>query len=237
MTHIYIIILFVLSYLAYFCLSNSHYLFIIMTRHLEQDRKTYIWVLFQRSVGLLFLGLLPALITLFLLAVSLYDFGFSAGVTPTVLLWSLGLGFCVIIINYFAAGKPDNIEVSPQIRIKNWSFSIFIINAFSWTAYLLAYEFLFRGLLLFSLLEVVSYWPAILISTFVYSLVHYPKGYKQTVGAIPFGIVLCLLTIETGSIWIAFFVHVMLALSNDHFALRANRTMSYTFTKCGGVKN
>ena len=226
-----------LSYFAYFCLSNSKHLFKTITRHLEQDRKTYIWVLFQRSVGVLFLGILPALIALFLFSVNLHDFGFSTGVTPTVVLWSFGLGLCVIIINYIAAGKSDNIEVSPQIRIKNWSLSFFSVNALSWIAYLFAYEFLFRGLLLFSLLEIVPYWPAILLNTFFYSLVHYPKGYKQTVGAVPFGIILCILTIKTGSIWIAFFVHVMLALSNDHFALRANPIMFYTFTKTGGVDN
>jgi hypothetical protein len=43
---------------------------------------------------------------------------------------------------------------------------------------------------------------------------------SETIGAIPFSIVLCLLTISTGTIWIAFLVHVTMAWTNSLTALK-----------------
>jgi len=80
---------------------------------------------------------------------------------------------------------------------------------------------------LFTLYSALGLWPAILITTCLYALVHIPKGLKEAIGALPFGIVLGLLAIEAGSIWPVVFIHAVLALSNDHFALRANPDMCY----------
>ncbi len=115
----------------------------------------------------------------------------------------------------------------PQIRDNPWTIKTVVINAGSWLAYLIAYEFLFRGLVLFTLYSALGFWPAIVITTSLYVLVHIPKGLKESIGAIPFGLVLGLITLEAGSIWPAFFIHAILALSTDHFALRAHPDMHY----------
>jgi membrane protease YdiL (CAAX protease family) len=86
---------------------------------------------------------------------------------------------------------------------------------------------MFRGFLLFSSLPVLGIWPSILLNTAVYSLVHIPKGNKETLGAIPFGILISYLAIETGTFWIAFFTHVILALSNEWFSLRTHPEMLF----------
>jgi len=39
---------------------------------------------------------------------------------------------------------------------------------------------------------------AIIINTILYSATHFYKGVQEVIGAIPLGIVLCLLTIDTG---------------------------------------
>lgn len=94
-------------------------------------------------------------------------------------------------------------------------------SALSWIAYLFSYEVLFRGLLLFSAREAIGYWPAIILNTGIYSLVHYPKGIKETLGAVPFGIIICVLTFKTGNMLIAFFTHTILALSNEWLSIHA----------------
>jgi membrane protease YdiL (CAAX protease family) len=68
-------------------------------------------------------------------------------------------------------------------------------------------------------------WPAIAINVALYSSTHIPKGLDETIGAIPLGIVLSLLTLLTGTIWIAFFVHLTLALTNSFTALKFNPEM------------
>ena len=113
----------------------------------------------------------------------------------------------------------------PQIRKKEWNFQLLLLSAFSWTAYLLAYEFMFRGYLLFISVAYLGVWPAIALNVAIYALVHVPKGYKEAFGAVPFGIVLGIITIQTGTIWVAFVVHVIMALSNEWFSLRANPEM------------
>ncbi|GAI37228.1 unnamed protein product, partial [marine sediment metagenome] len=73
--------------------------------------------------------------------------------------------------------------------------------------------------------HVIGVWPAIAVNTSIYACTHIPKGFKEAIGAIPFGIILCIITLITGNIWVAFFIHVLLALSNDYFALYHNPEM------------
>jgi membrane protease YdiL (CAAX protease family) len=82
--------------------------------------------------------------------------------------------------------------------------------------YLAAYEWLFRGVLLPACLDGgLSVSSAIIINTALYSLVHVPKGRTEVWAAIPFGVAVCWLTIETQSIWSALLLHVALALTNE----------------------
>jgi membrane protease YdiL (CAAX protease family) len=63
-------------------------------------------------------------------------------------------------------------------------------------------------------------WSAIAVNTSIYALIHLPKGKRETIGAIPLGIVLCLITSYTGTIWAAFWIHCTLALTNEWFSIK-----------------
>lgn len=96
------------------------------------------------------------------------------------------------------------------------------IYFFSWVIYLIGYEFLFRGVLLFPLYEKFGFWPSIVINVSLYSTTHIPKGLTETIGAIPLGFILCILTIQTESVLIAVVVHVLMAWSNSLSAIINN---------------
>lgn len=177
-------------------------------------------VFFKRWVGVLFLGLFPAIITLVFTDLSITDLGLGFQNFETSLLWSLGLGTVAALVNSQNAKKPDNLAMYPEVRAKEWSKGLVVSSAFTWSAYLFAYEFLFRGVLWFCTYPVLGLVPAIALNCALYALVHIPKGIKETIGAIPLGIILCILTAQTGTIWIAFFVHIALALSNEWFSLK-----------------
>ena len=115
----------------------------------------------------------------------------------------------------------------PQIRAGEWDLKMVIGNLSAWAFYLLGYEFLFRGLLLFPLVAEIGLWPAIAINIGLYSATHIPKGLSETIGAIPLSIVLCLLSVQTGTIWIAFFVHLAIAWTNTSVALKHNPDMRF----------
>lgn len=181
-------------------------------------------IIFQRLTGALFFGIIPTLIITKICNFTLTDFGITSGISAESILWISLLTAFIIPLNYFNSKKPDNLAMYPQIRKEKWSIALLIASSLSWIMYLLAYEMLFRGFLLFSSLNIFGYWPAILINTIIYSLVHYHKGPKEIFGAIPLGFILCILTIKTGNFWIAFITHIFLALSNEWFSLREQMT-------------
>ncbi len=130
-------------------------------------------------------------------------------------------------MNFVNCKKPDNLNLYPQIRAKEWSFNILFNSALTWILYLLVYEFMFRGFLLFIFLQYVGVWSAIALNVSIYSLVHVPKGLKEAVGALPLGIVLGIITVQTESILVALIVHIVLALSNEWFSLRVHPNINY----------
>jgi membrane protease YdiL (CAAX protease family) len=97
----------------------------------------------------------------------------------------------------------------------------------SWIAYLLAYEFLFRGFLFFAALPVLGLFFAIVLNTIIYALVHLYKGFKEVIWSVPLGILLCYLTYLTGTIWVAVFTHIILALSGEWFSVWAHPDMYF----------
>jgi len=81
--------------------------------------------------------------------------------------------------------------------------------------FLAAYEFFFRGILLFGLAEVYGVITAILISTALTVLLHVFTSKKEMLGCVPFGIVLGVLCISSNAVWPAVILHISLSLSYE----------------------
>jgi len=158
-------------------------------------------------------------------------YGVSFENVLTSLYWILGLGILIVAINFFNPKTPKSLAFYPMIREAVWSRKLAFQNAISWMGYLVGYELMFRGILLFSLVPLLGVWPAIIVNAALYSFAHLPKNVGETVGSIPVGVIFCLLTLHTGTIWIALCVHMVIALSNSFFSLRAHPEM--TFSKGG----
>ena len=186
---------------------------------------TYYGYFFQRILGFLTFGLLPSFIFIIYKDQPLTNFGLNLQHITLSLLWTIGLGALVSVANFFLAGKKENLRTYPQIRLKIWTPDKLLLNAITWALYLLGYEFMFRGLLLFSFYEAYGATIAITINCIAYALVHIPKGKKETFGSIPLGILLSIITLQTGSIFVAFWFHVIMALTNDYFAIKAHPSM------------
>ena len=187
-------------------------------------------IFFTKYIGFFSMGVAPTVVCLVLLPVySLADYGLCIKPETTLfsLFWIVALCSLVVPLAYFSAKKPKNLVNYPQIRAKIWNRQTVFINILGWSIYLFGYEFLFRGTLLFPLVNSLGIWPAIAINTALYSATHIPKGLDETLGAIPLGIVLCILTLLSGTIWIAFIVHVAMALTNSFTALHFHPEIHY----------
>jgi membrane protease YdiL (CAAX protease family) len=187
------------------------------------DKASVRHIFFTKWFGFISMGVVPTLICLtFIPNFTLADYGLTIIPETTLfsLVWILGLSVLVIPLAYVSAKKPKNLINYPQIRAKEWTEKTVFINALGWALYLFGYEFLFRGTLFWPLIEPLGVWPAIAINVALYSATHIPKGLDETLGAIPLGVVLCLLTLASGTIWIAFIVHVAMAWTNSFTALK-----------------
>ena len=179
----------------------------------------------QRSWGVLFLGLASLLIIVLFLkkAPACYGLVFSFLNPPPW--WSYLVIPLIITASYFQSASSANLAMYPQIRIEKWSRKLVAISALSWIAFLVAYEFFFRGFLLFASLTVLDPWQAIALNCALYGFAHFYKGPVETFGALMVGVVLCYLSILTGNIWSAVAIHSLMALSNEWFSLRAHPDM------------
>jgi membrane protease YdiL (CAAX protease family) len=176
-------------------------------------------VLFQRLLGVLMFGLIPSFFILYMFRDNLFIHGLNTyHFTESLLYWA-GLSIVLVPINWFASAKPDNLALYPQMKVEEWGSGLIVLSALSWLAYLFAYEFMFRGYLLFTWYHAHGPITAITINTSLYAFAHVHKGAKETIGSIPLGIVLCLITLYTGNFWAAFLTHATLALSNEWFSI------------------
>lgn len=185
-------------------------------------------VIYTKILGGLCMGLLPALAYLIAFPeTQLQDFGWALPETTrfATFLWIFGLSTLMVFLIQFNAKKPENLEHYPQIRANRWTPGMVRGSLLGWTVYLLGYEALFRGVLLFPLVNEIGLWPAIAINIGLYSATHIPKGLKETIGAIPLCVVLCLLSVLTGNIWIAVAVHVSMAWTNVLVSLKYHPEM------------
>jgi membrane protease YdiL (CAAX protease family) len=188
------------------------------------------FIYMTKWVGFLSMGVLPLV---FLLAIepqrglTYYGLNFRSDTLLFNILVTLGLSLILIPLAAFSAKKPKNLVNYPQIRALNWDAKTFRLNLLGWAVYLFGYELLFRGLLLFPLVEAYGVWLAIAVNVALYSATHIPKGLDETIGAAPLGFLLCLLTLMAGNIWIAFFVHVAMAWTNSLTALKHHPDIHY----------
>ncbi|NNK72787.1 MAG: CPBP family intramembrane metalloprotease [Flavobacteriaceae bacterium] len=81
------------------------------------------------------------------------------------------------------------------------------------TIFLFSYELFFRGILFFLLIDFVGVIWAILIVTGSYILIHIFDSKVEIIGSLPFGIILCLISYFTHSIWGPFAIHLGLSMA------------------------
>jgi len=196
----------------------------------EFDKASFKHIFFTKIFGFFSMGVMPVIICLiFLGQIPFSDYGLT--IIPETsglsLVWTIVLSIIVVPLTYINAKKPKHMLNYPQIRSKFWTRRMMAMNLLGWFLYLFGYEFLFRGVLFIPVVEALGVWPAIAINIALYSATHIPKGLEETIGAVPLGFVLCLLTLSTGTIWIAFLVHVIMAWTLTLTSFKYSSEMKY----------
>lgn len=213
-----------LSFIIYFYAAKSKPILDFIQRKYPVEKAIVYKVIHQKVSGFFFLGFLPLIVILFSpYAISRY--GLNLDNATLSFYWIISLAGIIFLLSFVISGKPENYKIYPHIRLGIWDYKTVALNSISWIVYLLAYEFIFRGVLLFACARTFDISIAIGINVIIYAIAHIPNGKMETIGSIPIGILLCYITISTGSIWSAFVLHLIMALSNDYISLSYNPAM------------
>lgn len=208
----------------YFLSGNTSLSLKIWSAHPEFDSQAK-EVIIQRLWGLLCMGIVPFLFIVLWPGLKLVDYGLDFTFLSLPPWWVLPVIAFIIIAGASAAARPGNLAIYPQIRCKQWSPGLLTISGITWIAFLLGYEFLFRGFLLFASVQIMDVWAAIALNCALYAFAHLYKGPGETFGTLPFGVLFCYLTLYTGNIWTALLIHSVLALSNEWWSIRKHANM------------
>ncbi len=174
-----------------------------------------------RFIGFILLGIVPtaALVVLTNFVPVSFGFGYKAGTIVFMLRWTAGLGLLVLMVTWIRSHSKERLEQNPVIQD-----SLFL-NILSLVLYAAGYEGMFRGVILFTAAGAFGLWPAVIISSVLYSAVNLPKGMDAAAGTLLLGLVLGVVSLLTGSVWIAVAVHTMYTVSNALFPLYHNKGM------------
>ncbi|MBT8258542.1 MAG: CPBP family intramembrane metalloprotease [Flavobacteriaceae bacterium] len=161
---------------------------------------------FKHLTGIVLLGLLP---------LAYYSDYYSLFVSFTELTSIVMSSFIAIsvIVCILAIKSASQVRLQPKFQFKTEKFWIsnYFINRI---LFLISYEFFFRGIILYFFLNRFGLWPAIALTTALYVIIHAFDTKEEIIGAIPFGIVLCLYSYH-GSIWMAIGLHLILSLTYE----------------------
>ena len=192
-------------FLIYFTLSYKFY--VLKLGNLERTlvaKKPLALLNIRHLIGILLFGVLGYLI--FPEYANLLSFDLSSS-NPYVLIFAVAVMLLVLFLSRHTANKKYKGLDPLVLEHKQHGFSYFGIRVI----FLFMYEYFFRGILFFALLSLLPLIWAILCCTALYVLIHIFDSKPEIVGAIPFGIILCLLTFYTQTIWVPFVIHCTLS--------------------------
>lgn len=216
----------VIFYYLYFFFINSGLPEKYCSSVIHQTQKEIVIFLLKKCSGFLILGLIPGVLYYFLLNPDFGKFGLSVNHFSNnlfLILMLIAIITVILIINQ----KINNQNNTLQINVPEWNFLLFLINATGWIIYLIGYEFIFRGILLYECYTSFGFWPAISINIAIYSAIHLINGKDQALGALIFGGIACYFALSCGTILIPVIMHITLSLGSDYFSIRYNESLSF----------
>jgi len=167
-----------------------------------------------------------ALIIKFYFKESLSEYGFKAGD------WKIGikLTFVFILIMipiiWFVSASNEFSQKYPHLSSARDSWNIFIIYEIGMLIYMIGWEFIWRGFMLFGLEKKFGVY-SVFIQMIPFVILHNGKPFIETLGAIPGGIALGLLALRTRSIYYCVAIHLGVMYSIDFLSVLRYRANDY----------
>jgi len=213
----YILSIVIAIYALYYAIAYTKVYDRIYRRFGIPFNQTVFHATFFRIAGFFFFGIIPWI--LFRIHEVEFDFLIiEKREIARMLFWVPMLSVIAIVIAYINV-KRSKKTIYPQFKIEKWTAAYKWLTYSTWILYLIGYEFMFRGLLLFGLVEEFGKEPAIILNVVLYAFVHIPKGIKEVIGCFIMGPILCIIVLHTGNVFAPIIIHLSLCLANEYFSI------------------
>lgn len=172
------------------------------------------------------LFVLTALIIKFVLKENLKDYGLKLGDFKIGLFLSLTFFIVMLPLVWIFSASPDFVEKYPHLLSTRTNWNEFFIYESALLVYMSAWEFIWRGFMLFGLKEKFGYY-SVLIQMIPFVILHNGKPAAETFGAIIGGIALGILAFRTSSIYYCIITHMGVMFSIDLISTLRYRANDY----------
>jgi membrane protease YdiL (CAAX protease family) len=215
-----VVALFVLCFATYHRDLLTAFFFLPFSGKVSEERQQAYTMFLRRFSGVILFGVIPLTCLFLIFNRSPAEYGLHLPTDPIWFLIAVAVCLLVLPVLILVTRRPVFRKSVPYARLRTWRRTDRIWNAISWGCYLAAYEAGLRGYLLFSLMRSIGEWPAILVMTAIYVIIHVNKRWEEALGGALMGPVLGYLALTTGSILIPWLIHVFIANTVDALAVR-----------------
>jgi len=193
----------------------------------QNDPNVYLYEYLYWFIGDFFtLFILTSIVIKFVLREKLSDFGIQPGEIKAGLIFSsLFLGVMIILIWFFSATISFS-EKYPHLLSTRNDWNAFSIYEMGMLIYMISWEFIWRGFMLFGLKEKFGYY-SVLIQMIPFVILHNGKPIAETFGAIGGGIALGILAFRTNSIFYCVVTHAGVMFTIDLLSTLRYRANDY----------
>lgn len=160
------------------------------------------------------LFILTILVIKFLLKENILNYGLKFGDYHSGVFYSGIFVSIMIIIIWFVSAQSGFAEKYPHLDDAKRSWNIFLIYEIGMLLYMFAWEFIWRGFMLFGLEPKFGFY-SVLIQMIPFVILHNGKPFLETFGAIFGGIALGILALRTRSIYYCVVTHIGVMFSID----------------------
>ncbi|MEP6713604.1 MAG: CPBP family intramembrane glutamic endopeptidase [Ferruginibacter sp.] len=129
-----------------------------------------------------------------------------------ICLWIIAMLLSIFISNKATASQLKNLKQQNRPVTKPLNVIAYFTGRI---VFLFLYELFFRGVLLFSTIAIAGNVISIVINIALYTALHAYCTTKEIIATVPFGIVICLLSIASNSVWPAVLSHIIIAITTD----------------------
>ena len=170
--------------------------------------------------------ILPLLIIIIILKDKPRNFGLRIGDFRPGLRISFYFILVMILIAWFASSSSSFGNTYPLFQRTKESWDLFLVYEVGLLVYVFAWEFIWRGFMLFGLEEKFGYY-AVLIQMIPFVILHNGKPSIETFSAIIGGIALGILALRTRSFLYCVIVHISVMFTIDLFSVLRYRAADF----------